>query len=304
MRETRKMVGIARSCVLLGLAVVSLVIHTVQAQNCSDPTRRARLVVSDSSPAGRDTLWFGIHDSATAGIDLQFCEAEFPPFPPTGIFEARWTNPPGHEGMEPPANLGQGVKRDYRKHVSVAQIDTHRVKFQPTEPPGYPVKFRWLRAEVGAICDSCILVDEFDGLVVPRTRMTIQDSLVVNIPAIQSLLMIQYGARITGVEQSPDGMPGSFGLEQNYPNPFNPSTTIRFSIQRNSLTDVSIYNLLGQKVATLASDLLTPGYYTVRWNGTNSRGNSVASGVYFVRMNAEGDNGARFSVLRKLIFMK
>ena len=304
MRETRKMVRITCSYALLGLAVAGLAIHTVRAQSCSDPTRRARLVVSDSSPAGRDTLWFGIHDSATAGIDLQFCEAEFPPFPPTGIFEARWTNPPGREGLEPPANLGQGVKRDYRKLASVAQIDTHRIKFQPTEPPGYPVKFKWMRAEVGAICDSCILVDEFGGVVVPRTRMTVQDSLEVNIPAIQSLLMIQYGARITGVEQKPDGVPGSFALEQNYPNPFNPTTTIRFAIQRSAMTDIAVYDVLGRKVATLASELLTPGYYTVRWNGTSGYGNNVASGVYFVRMNAQADNGAGFSALRKLLFMK
>jgi hypothetical protein len=287
----------------VGLAVAGLMIDMAQAQPCTNPTRRARLFVSDNSASGRDTLWFGIHDSATAGIDPQFCEVEFPPFPPLGVFEARWMNPPGREGLEPPAGLGQGVKLDYRRHVSAAQIDTHRVKFQPNDPPGYPVKFKWVRSEVAQICDSCILVDEFGGVIIPRTRMTVQDSLVVNLSAIQSLLMFQYGAKMTGVEQRPEGVPGSFALEQNYPNPFNPSTTIRFAIQRGAFTDISVYDILGRKVASLASEMLTPGYYTVQWNGTNSMGNSVASGVYFVRMHAQSDNG-NFSALRKLLFMK
>ena len=288
---------------ILALAVVTLMIDTALAQPCTAPTRRARLIVLDNSATGRDTLWFGIHDSATAGIDPRLCEVEFPPFPPQGVFESRWMNPPGYEGIEPPAGLGQGVKLDYRHYTSRTQIDTHRVKFQPNEPPGYPMRFKWYRAEVATICDSCILMDEFGGAIVPKTRMTSSDSLNVQLTAIQSLIMIQYGAKITGVDQTQSGVPGSFALEQNFPNPFNPTTTIRFEIQRGAFTDISVYNILGEKVATLASQMLAPGYYTVQWNGTNNSGNSVASGVYFVRMNAQADNG-NFSALRKLLFMK
>ena len=299
MRTIHKMARI-----ILGLALVSLMIDMVQAQPCTVPPRRARLIVLDNSTTGRDTLWFGIHDSATAGIDPLLCEVEFPPFPPAGVFEARWMNPPGYEGAEPPAGLGQGVKLDYRHYATRSQIDTHRVKFQPNEPPGYPMKFKWVRSEVSTICDSCILMDEFGGVIVPRTRMTVLDSLNVQLTAIQSLIMIRYGAKITGVDLSQSGIPGSFALEQNYPNPFNPTTTIRFAIPQGGFADISVYDILGRHIATLASQALAPGYYAVQWNGTNSFGNNVASGVYFVRMNAKSDNGASFSALRKLLFVK
>ncbi len=285
------------------LVMMGLMIDMVQAQPCTAPTRRARLFVMDTG-TGRDTLWFGFHDSATTGIDPQLCEVEYPPFPPAGVFESRWMNPPGREGMEPPAGLGQGVKLDYRRYVSATQIDTHRVKFQPNDPPGYPVKFKWVRTEVSAICDSCVLMDEFGGLIVPRTPMTTRDSLVVSMSAIQSLLMVRYGARLTGVEPTTNGVPGSFALEQNYPNPFNPTTTIRFAIPQAAATDVAVYDMLGRKIATLASQSLAPGYYSVKWNGTNGYGNGVASGVYFVRMNAKADNGMSFSALRKLLLLR
>ena len=302
MRMRQTMAQIICKLAPLALAVVSLLIGTLEAQTCTTPRHRAKLIVSDTG-GGLDTLWFGVDDSATVGIDVRLCETEYPPFPPADVFHARWLNPPGREGIEPPAGLGQGVIQDYRRYVSRTQVDTHRVKLQPNEPPGYPVKFTWLRTEVVAICDSCVLVDELGGVIVPRIPMTTNDSLIVNQPAIQSLLMIRYGSRLTGVEQMPNGVPGAFALEQNYPNPFNPSTSIRFAVQHAAMTDISVYDILGRKVVTLAWELLAPGYYTVHWDGSNSFGSSVASGVYFVRMNAQTDNG-NFSALHKLLFMK
>ena len=287
---------------LLGCVVLILMINLVHAQPCTPPSQRARLIVMDTG-TGRDTLWFGFHPSATMGIDASLCEVEYPPFPPAGVFEARWMNPPGYEGAEPPAGMGQGIKLDYRHYAATTQIDTHRVKFQPNEPPGYPVKFKWVRSEVSLICDSCILMDEFGGVIVPKTRMTVQDSLTVSLSAIQSLLMIRYGAHPTGVAPIQNGIPGTFALEQNYPNPFNPSTTIRFAIQKGAFTEIGVYDVLGRKVSTLASETLAPGYYTVQWNGKDNAGSSVASGVYFVRMHAQADNGS-FSALRKLLLMK
>lgn len=289
---------------LVGLIVVAVIaVDTVWAQ-CTLPNHRARLIARDNSGTGQDTLWFGYDDSATVGLNQGLCEVEFPPFPPQGVWEARWMNPPGHEGQEPPAGLGQGVKLDFRRRVSASTVDTHRVKFQPNEPPGYPVIFKWNRTEVSAQCDSCVLVDEFGGVIVPRTRMTVQDSLVVNITAITQLLMIRYGQRMTGVDPTNEGIPERFALEQNYPNPFNPTTTIKFALERSAVTEVTIYDVLGRKVATLASGPMVAGYYTVTWNGVTSMGTPVASGMYVVRMNAQADNGSAFSAIRKLLLMK
>ena len=73
-----------------------------------------------------------------------------------------------------------------------------------------------------------------------------------------------------------------YQLSQNYPNPFNPSTTISYSLPRNSHVTLKIYNSLGQEVATLVNDEKPAGQYQVMWNAAN-----VSSGVYFYRMMAE-----------------
>lgn len=78
-------------------------------------------------------------------------------------------------------------------------------------------------------------------------------------------------------------------IEGNYPNPFNPNTAIQFSLaQSTQKTEISIYNAKGQKVITLFNDKLDAGSYNIDWIGVDSDNNPVASGIYFVRMNADG----------------
>ncbi len=92
---------------------------------------------------------------------------------------------------------------------------------------------------------------------------------------------------VTGIENSPTNLaPGDFIVLQNYPNPFNPSTTIRFEISKNAQVKLEVYNLLGQKIATLVNDFKEAGVYTVKWNGTDASGQSVSSGIYILRVEA------------------
>ena len=67
---------------------------------------------------------------------------------------------------------------------------------------------------------------------------------------------------------------------QDYPNPFNPETTIRLDLPRSEEIDLAVYNLAGQKVATLAHGLREAGAYTLRWDGRDDDGRDLASGVY------------------------
>jgi len=90
------------------------------------------------------------------------------------------------------------------------------------------------------------------------------------------------------------GFPHEYSLSQNYPNPFNPSTTIEFSIPKSEFVTLKIYNLLGQEVATLVSDKLTPGEYKYTWDASQ-----LASGVYIYKL--ETDN---FNSTKKLILLK
>ncbi len=75
--------------------------------------------------------------------------------------------------------------------------------------------------------------------------------------------------------------PTEIKLGQNYPNPFNPSTNIPFELSSASNVTIDIYNLLGQKVATLTDELYNAGRHTVAWNASN-----YSSGIYFYRLTA------------------
>jgi hypothetical protein len=88
-------------------------------------------------------------------------------------------------------------------------------------------------------------------------------------------------------------------LAQNYPNPFNPSTTIEYTLGSTSLAVIGIYDASGKRVAEIDDGVRPPGTYRVEWNGRDTHGNALASGVYFYRI--EGVPGAG---TRKMIFVK
>jgi hypothetical protein len=85
-----------------------------------------------------------------------------------------------------------------------------------------------------------------------------------------------------------------FWLEQNYPNPFNPSTTIGYALPQGSYVTLTVFNTLGQQVATLINETRGAGYHNVQFNGTG-----FASGVYFYRLRA-GD----YVVTKRLILLR
>jgi len=75
-------------------------------------------------------------------------------------------------------------------------------------------------------------------------------------------------------------------INQNYPNPFNPVTQIRFNLPKTSKVEITVYNILGQKVNTLVNDEFEAGTHTIYWDGKNDKGEEVASGIYFYRLKA------------------
>ncbi len=88
-------------------------------------------------------------------------------------------------------------------------------------------------------------------------------------------------------------------LKPNFPNPFNPSTTIIYTMPQTGNANLSIYNLKGQLVKTLVSGAVNVGEHRVVWNGTDNSGQSVSSGVYFYRLNANGRVETRKMMLVK-----
>jgi len=81
--------------------------------------------------------------------------------------------------------------------------------------------------------------------------------------------------------------PNAFSLKGNYPNPFNPATNIAFNLDVVSDVTVTVYSLLGEEVATIHNGIMQPGLQSVKWNGIDSHGAQVASGVYVYRVEAQ-----------------
>ena len=110
------------------------------------------------------------------------------------------------------------------------------------------------------------------------------------------MLLIHYGVLN---EDENEHLPSSFELHQNFPNPFNPITKINYTLPKHAKVNVSIYNVLGQRVITLLDKKQEYGYHTLTWNGTNSFGKQMATGVYFAKMSA-----GKFTQTKKMLLLK
>ncbi|MFC1898619.1 T9SS type A sorting domain-containing protein [Candidatus Cloacimonadota bacterium] len=86
----------------------------------------------------------------------------------------------------------------------------------------------------------------------------------------------------------------------NYPNPFNPSTTIEFSLPNDSIVDLLIFNIKGQKIKSLIKNEYTKGSHSIIWNGDDESGKLVSSGIYYYILNVNGKTEA----VRKCLLLK
>ena len=124
---------------------------------------------------------------------------------------------------------------------------------------------------------------------------------MINVPPVQpdtgivqvSGVTVLTAQTVAGVGRS-DFAPARFALEQNYPNPFNPITIIRYTVPRSIEVSLTIYNLLGQKIATLVDEEQSAGIHETRFDGSG-----LSSGFYFYRLNAGGFTGTKTLLLVK-----
>ncbi len=99
---------------------------------------------------------------------------------------------------------------------------------------------------------------------------------------------------ITSAEQTSSLIPDRYTLSQNYPNPFNPTTKINFSIPKNGIVTLKVYNVLGKEIMTLINEQKAAGSYEVVFNAGN-----LASGAYFFRMQS-----GEFSDIKRMMLIK
>ncbi len=95
------------------------------------------------------------------------------------------------------------------------------------------------------------------------------------------------------------GIPNSFSLSQNYPNPFNSVTQVRYALPKDCQVRLEVYNLLGQRVATLVDEYQKAGHRKVNWDGRDENGIEMGSGVYFCRLEA-----GLYRSMKKMILLR
>lgn len=192
-----------------------------------------------------------------------------------------------------------GRKPDYlhfgnRNNTSGAFMDIDNIVVKKTGTP-----FNWLTAE------------KFGGVVKPASSETVHLTLSANdVPTgtYQTVLQVKSNDPAEPVIEIPVTadiemavsseysvqIPDRVSLSQNYPNPFNPSTTIRFELNRTTDVKLDVYNIAGQKVATLAQEVMNAGAHELSFDA-----GGLSSGVYFYRLQTPGESLTRQMVLIK-----
>ena len=129
-------------------------------------------------------------------------------------------------------------------------------------------------------------------------------STVLNVSVSKGAVLTVKSSGVTSVNKV-EGIPDQFVLMANYPNPFNPTTTIKYGVPKESKVTLKIYSILGQEVVTLVDGVQAAAYHIVTWNGRTDAGVPLASGVYFLQMQAyPAGGGDSFVQVRKMAIIK
>jgi Secretion system C-terminal sorting domain len=154
-------------------------------------------------------------------------------------------------------------------------------------------------AQAIALCDAAT----GDFTLPVSNKISTYQIFAINLPAGQNSAAVTaqpgntgivVSVTTTGVKDQARTVPSGFALHQNYPNPFNPTTTITYDVSKTSYVTISVYNILGQKVANLLGGTRAPGVYSVNFDGSR-----LASGLYFYRMSA-----GNFTSTKKFVLLK
>jgi len=111
--------------------------------------------------------------------------------------------------------------------------------------------------------------------------------------------VVLQGVNLLSVQAEPAEPVMDWRLEAAYPNPFNSFTIIGFSVPDFAPVELAVYDLLGQKVITLANGIYTPGSYREIWDGSRNDGSALPTGAYLVQLT-----GGRRILQTRIVFLK
>lgn len=191
--------------------------------------------------------------------------------------------------------------------VSSEQTAADEIRVTMSSPEGVTQGDGALLTLAIAVSDAAQLGSKAD---IVCTRVGLRDELAGEMRVSGKLAAsVTITTPKSAVSEQETAKPDLFSLSQNYPNPFNPNTTICCTIPSASTTlcgeglnvRLDIYDLLGQRVRTLADGTLEPGRHAVTWDGKDESGRCVASGVYLCRLSA--DPGG-FEHTRRMVLLR
>jgi len=155
------------------------------------------------------------------------------------------------------------------------------------------------------------IVNKSTGAVVYDNQMGASDTTTATTAIAGGSIVIHSTTRggastvsARGAEERTSGVasPLEYAMAQNAPNPFNEGTQIAFELPERSRVRLTVYDIAGREIASLANEDREPGFHVVSWSGRGNGGSAARGGVYFVRIVAESLSGTRrFSSLRKMI---
>jgi hypothetical protein len=264
--------------------------------------------VADADKDGKDEVYipgyydkrlFVVHDSDGESTTLTSSE--------WAILDTTWSNPSGAAASnnafgDPAVFVGKGTGFSMFQYTGTGSVidsaNWTRTDFAvDTLQTGAPMK--WY---AGSNVDRDAFGEVIGGY------LGVQDSLYAGTDTARAnpnrvfLRLMEYSEKSTALSIKDMVLitPEDYKLSQNYPNPFNPTTTIEYSLPIASKISISIFNVMGQEVASIIQNQDKPaGTYQVTWNGMDKSGSQVASGTYFYSMRF-----GNFTKTKQMTFMK
>ena len=197
--------------------------------------------------------------------------------------------------------LTDATGSSYTLYTVKGEVELNQYQLPPLPPAGV-FDVRYSSGRLAEDLNSSVKTIDMSGVTYPvKVKIENIDVSLQDVTGKEINTNVKSGEEITisnpsinKLMVSGELLPDKYVLEQNYPNPFNPNTMIRFSIPNEVQVNLSVYNVLGEKVKVLKNEIMKPGYYQVEFDAS-----TIASGVYVYRIKTGG-----FIETKKMLLIK